>query len=594
MNTLRTIYRFFFPDDSKLKLEAVTIAEEENGVVHVHKEFYTFRAFLAYLWHEVIKPRRFPHNVYYDPNAPVPMFGSVGWMLDPSRGALTFDAATTASSDGSGQTNQSLSHTATGSSRYALCIGATNDSVANISTATYGGVSMGVVTSAENGVGAGIKMYEQTAPATGAQTVQFNFSSTNRSRMVVVTFSGAHQTDASEATNTATGASTTPSVSVTTLTDGAIVVDGVIASTNGSLTVNGSQTEMANLGTANPKFGSSRESKATAGSVSMDWTISASVDWAMVAVAVKPVTSTAYSQTLSETATLTDSLVKQGRKVFSEVVTQTDSVMKSTAKAAFSETISLLDTLLKRAGKVFTETEASTDTLTRKPGKNLAETITNTDTVNKAVTKTALTETASLTDSLAKRLSRMASESFSLSDTFTTIRTYVRQLSEAVGLTDVLTRLTSKIQSESVTLTDTHRKSSAKTQSEAVTLSDTIAKQAAKPLSESVSLSDTLLRIGKKVLSEAVTAVDTFTSSFLGRTFYQVISETVSLADTLQKRTAKVFSESFRLLSWLGDWFRVNRSSDATYNQTSRSSDDSYNSFSRASDDDWTKLNREP
>lgn len=221
--------------------------------------------------------------------------------------------------------------------------------------------------------------------------------------------------------------------------------------------------------------------------------------------------STAYSQTLSETTTLTDSLIKQGKKVLSETVSHADSVIKSTAKATLSETLSLLDTLLKRAGKVFSETSNSTDTLAKKPGKTFSDTVTS-------------------------------------SDTLTTFRTFLKTLTEAITHTDTVARKAGKNLTETVTHTDTVNKTVTKTAfTETTSLTDTLAKRLGRIVSESFSLTDTLLRTGKKVLSETITAVATFTSSFIGRVFYQVVSETVSLADTLQKRAIKILSETLTL-----------------------------------------------
>ena len=126
---------------------------------------------------------------------------------------------------------------------------------------------------------------------------------------------------------------------------------------------------------------------------------------------------TAYTQTLSETTTLTDSILKQAQKKLIETITHTDSILKLIAKT-FTETQTSTDTLNKQTSKSLSETVTHTDTITtlKVTVKTLLETVTHSDTLTKLTNK-VLSETTSLTDSIVRFTQRTLTETLSLTDT---------------------------------------------------------------------------------------------------------------------------------------------------------------------------------
>jgi hypothetical protein len=131
--------------------------------------------------------------------------------------------------------------------------------------------------------------------------------------------------------------------------------------------------------------------------------------------------STAYTSTLSETITFTDTLSKTITKVFSDTVTYTDTVLKSAAKI-LSDTVTYTDTLTKRISRALTETVTLSDIFAaiKNPGgsayfQTLNDTITFTDTLIRRTSK-SLSDAITFTDTLAKRISRSLFETITFTD----------------------------------------------------------------------------------------------------------------------------------------------------------------------------------
>ena len=117
--------------------------------------------------------------------------------------------------------------------------------------------------------------------------------------MGAISLTGVDQTAPVDAQNGATGTSVTPSVTVTTVTDGAWVVDALAFRSTGAGTPTGNpgagQTQRWSQyneggGTATNirGKGSTEGPKTPSGAVVMDWALSASVDWAISGIAVRP------------------------------------------------------------------------------------------------------------------------------------------------------------------------------------------------------------------------------------------------------------------------------------------------------------------
>lgn len=206
----------------------------------------------------------------------------------PAWAALAVDAVS--SSACGACTSLSWSHTVSGSETV-LVIGFSGyDTTPDVVTGvTYNGVAMTLIPSSSgtNG-GHTVAFYGLIAPTTGTNTVVVSASGTMTDLGAgAVSFTGAHQTTPFGTANTATGSSTAPSVNVSSAAD-EIVVDTLSIIHNGTLTVDGSQTQRWNAigGFGFIKYGGSTETGAA--STPMSWSNSTSQDWAISAVPVKP------------------------------------------------------------------------------------------------------------------------------------------------------------------------------------------------------------------------------------------------------------------------------------------------------------------
>ena len=199
--------------------------------------------------------------------------------------ALAFDA--TSNSTGGSVTSVTWSHTTSGADR-ALIVGVSfwNGSTESITGVTYAGTAMTSIGSALSPNNERAQQWKLSNPATGANNVVVSFSSVVDAACGAVSFTGARQTTASLTGTqaTATGTSTAPSVNVSSA-PGEIVVDTLSSDVGDPDTVGAGQTERWNA--SSPEADGAGSTEAGAATVTMSWTLGASVPWALVGVGVK-------------------------------------------------------------------------------------------------------------------------------------------------------------------------------------------------------------------------------------------------------------------------------------------------------------------
>lgn len=138
-------------------------------------------------------------------------------------------------------------------------------------------------------------LFERVNPSTGSNTVEVTLSASATFIAFAMTFEEVSEANSVEAVVTDDGSGITddPTIDITTLTDNALVVDFCLANAfAGDITVGSGQTERANeeygTGLGESRAGISTEPKATAGTVTMDWSLSISQGtWVMIAIALR-------------------------------------------------------------------------------------------------------------------------------------------------------------------------------------------------------------------------------------------------------------------------------------------------------------------
>ncbi len=137
-------------------------------------------------------------------------------------------------------------------------------------------------------------------PATGPNNVVVTLSGTTNFVAGAISFTGASQTIPPGTFFSATGTSTTPSVNVTTVNEGDVVID-TVARRNASPAISpgSGQTQRWNRATSSGSYydvigGDSTEPGPDGGgTVTMNWSSTSSLGWAIGAVAIKPANPTA-------------------------------------------------------------------------------------------------------------------------------------------------------------------------------------------------------------------------------------------------------------------------------------------------------------
>ncbi len=213
--------------------------------------------------------------------------------------AIAFDSATSFAQDAAAS-SLSFSHTTSGSNRF-LIVGVSirNDASQTVSSVTYAAAPLTFLRADTNGVSVRSELWYRVAPATGANTVAVTLSASAKAAMGAISLTGVDQSTPIDTNAGATGSGTAPSVTVTTVVNNAWVIDatGFRSTANGAPTgtAGSGQTERWSGYTESGGVivnirgkGSTEGPKSPAGGVVMDWSLSATVDWAISAASFRP------------------------------------------------------------------------------------------------------------------------------------------------------------------------------------------------------------------------------------------------------------------------------------------------------------------
>lgn len=153
------------------------------------------------------------------------------------------------------------------------------------SSFTYAAAGLtGIVNAVKNNNGTMLSLWAKANPASGSNNCVATGIVGYAVWAFAISFTGVNQTTPTSGGTSTTGNSNTPSVNVTSQTD-AIVVD-FMGFADGSLSSIGSGQTQRYSETSNPRGYASTE--AGASSVTMDWTLDATRQWAIAALSVDP------------------------------------------------------------------------------------------------------------------------------------------------------------------------------------------------------------------------------------------------------------------------------------------------------------------
>lgn len=219
-----------------------------------------------------------------------------GDVTTASSGLLTnmpvviIDATSTGYSASPPSTIFTVTHTTgTGGNRLML-VGISQKNKA-VSSVTYGGVPLTLVGDVLANTNARVHLYKLINPPSGTADVVVTMSAIPDKGIIVgvTTFSGVNQTTPLGTFAGTENKNTTPSVAVVSAA-GELVYD-VVSLRMANLTVGSGQNEQWNFATGSEMYGGG-STAAGAASVSANWTASASQDWSIAAVSIKPAPAT--------------------------------------------------------------------------------------------------------------------------------------------------------------------------------------------------------------------------------------------------------------------------------------------------------------
>jgi hypothetical protein len=353
--------------------------------------------------------------------------------------SISFDAATSPAVSSLNASSLTFSHTTGGSlSNGFLIVGVSYyAAVVSVSSITYNGVNLTKVLRNNDGThAAACELWVLPGPSAGANNVVITMSGPvgagNQIAAGSITLSGVTNSTTVDAQTSVptivTGAHTSHTNALSTVANNDWYVDVLCYDiVTPSLAVsNASQTSRTNSasGSASGDCAMSTMGPVTpAGSNTLGWTFaSTSSATAHSILALSPSGGTTFTQTCTETLTLTDSLPRGTTKLLSETVTLADTFTK-VLQRTFTETLTLTDTLSAFKTKIIIllETLTFSDGLVKMPQKVLSETLTLTDTLSRFVSL-VFSETLSMVDTVNKRITRTFTETITLSDTVTAIK----------------------------------------------------------------------------------------------------------------------------------------------------------------------------
>jgi hypothetical protein len=205
-----------------------------------------------------------------------------------------------------------------------------------------------------------------------------------------------------------------------------------------------------------------------------------------------------------------------------------------------TESATISNVLTKTPGRTLIQSITMTANLIKLPTKVLKEFPVISDSLIKTPTKVYL-QTSTVSDSLIKTIGRTLTESVIISDILTAIRVVYITLTDSFTASDFIGRAIGKLFSENPSVTANLIKADSRQLSESATVTDTALKTPGKTLAESISFSDTLIRTINKLLPESLTITDT---KIISRMYGRIFTEAITVTDLLRKTLTRVLLET--------------------------------------------------
>lgn len=257
--------------------------------------------------------------------------------------------------------------------------------------------------------------------------------------------------------------------------------------------------------------------------------------------------------TASDSVTLSDTIVKETQLNPADSVTLSDAIGSKELQTNIVDSVTLSDSISKNFETTIADSVTLTDAIVKETQLTQADTVTLSDSItekqiqlNKADTITlsdaivkemqlSLSDLITLSDSIVKQLEKSIADTVVLTDSYTIDRVISIILSDSISLSDsILTKQLDLNIADTIALSDTIAKTIEKTLADSVTLTDAQVKVYETILNDALALSDNLIKQTEFSLSDSVTLTDALTNQIIGGyggTLYQCVNGVLELAD---------------------------------------------------------------
>lgn len=211
-----------------------------------------------------------------------------------------------------------------------------------------------------------------------------------------------------------------------------------------------------------------------------------------------------------------------------------------------SDSYSIAELLLRSTSKRPSDSISLVSSLLRQPAKILSSPITLADAATKATAKAPLPESIATSESIVKNPAKVASDSFSLNETFSRVASLIRSFADSFSLSDFLSSAKAKLLafSESLALFELVTTSTARARSyiDSISPVETLSTAASRirAFVESISVFEALSSKKGKLLA----LLDDLTlSETLSRSINKVHQDALAITDGIRKATQRVVNE---------------------------------------------------
>ena len=216
-----------------------------------------------------------------------------GYELPPS-GTVAVDAVRTYSTTGTGKTSSAtIAHPVSSGANRLLLVGATlwPNSLYSVTSVTYNGVPLTKITAVTNSSTIQTELWQLVAPATGTANVVVTLSGSTYLTVGVISFTGVDQSTPYGTPATSKGTGTSANITVASASNEMVLsVAGAGIYGRNFTSITGG-TQQWNLSAATSTKGAGGTATGAA-SVTISHGLSASNDWAIIGLAIKPATAT--------------------------------------------------------------------------------------------------------------------------------------------------------------------------------------------------------------------------------------------------------------------------------------------------------------